>query len=131
VTAGNRLLRIGRALLRCAYWLAALAAFVCLCNYVIDARMRISRQPACQWQSVPVPDDRPYSARWCKLTKDTVLTRLYDHSGTQLLAERTYPQLGTPFVAWAPDRLWYDTYPDDSFIALPPSLIDRLRASLP
>ncbi len=65
------------------------------------------------------------------MTKDTILFRLYDATAQQLLAERTYFQLDGPLIGWAPDRIWYDTYPDDMYVSLPPTWMDRLRAKLP
>jgi hypothetical protein len=112
-------------------WLGAFIAFICLCSYVIDAHMRATRTSSCEWIVVPNPDDVPYFARWCKLTKDTVLLRLYDAKEQHLLAERTYFQLDRPNLGWAPNYFWYDSYPDDAFIELPPSIFERLRAKLP
>ncbi|WP_219210663.1 hypothetical protein [Variovorax boronicumulans] len=65
------------------------------------------------------------------MTNDTVWIQLHDADGQKMLADRTYFQLGTPNVGWAQDRIWYDTYPEDAYIALPPTLLDRLRAKLP
>ncbi len=126
-----RFARLWRALVRCACWLAVLVAFAHLCSYVIDARTRATRAPNCHWNDVPNPDSAIYSARWCKLTKDTVLLRLYDITAQHLLAERTYFHLDRPFVAFAPDKLIFNTYPEGSFITLPPTLFERLRAKLP
>jgi len=127
----HRFARLWRTLVRCACWLAALLALVYLCSYVIDARTRATRAPDCQWNTAPNPDDAPYSARWCKLTKDTVLLRLYDSKEQHLLVERAYFHLDRPFVFLKRNELIFDTYPDDAFIALPPSLFERLRAKLP
>lgn len=118
-------------LLRVAAWLALLAFVVNLLAYLIDARKRATRAPTCQWHAVPDAGNAPYTARWCMLTKDTALIQLYDADGQHLLADRTYFQLGTPNVGWAQDRIWYDTYPEDAYIVLPPTLLDRLRAKLP
>jgi len=123
--------RLWQVLVRCAIWLAALVAFVYLCNYVVDARTRMTRAPSCHWNAVPNPDNAPYSASFCYLNKETVLLRLYDPLGKHLLAERTYFNLDRPFVAFTQDELIFDTYPDDASIALPPSLFERLRAKLP
>ena len=128
--AGPSLARLRRLLLRWTCWIAALVALVYLCDYLIDARMRMTKAPSCEWIIVPTIGNSPYSARFCYLNKETVLVRIYEISG-KLLAERTYFQLGTPRISWDTDRLWYDTYPADTFIALPPTLIDRLRAKLP
>lgn len=117
--------------MRCAAWIALGFAIVRLPVYLIDARKRTTRAPACQWSTVPDAGNAPYTARWCMLTKDTALIQLYDADGRHLIADRTYFQLGTPNVGWAHDRIWYDTYPEDAYIALPPSLLDRLRAKFP
>jgi hypothetical protein len=45
--------------------------------------------------------------------------------------ERTYFHLDRRFVPLKKNELIFDTYPDDAFIALPPSLFERLRAKLP
>lgn len=119
-----------KALVRCAIWLSALVALVYLCSYVIDALKRSIRAPDCQWNTVPNPDSAPYSARYCWLSKQEILLRLHGGAG-HLIAERTYPYSNIPFFVWSPDKLIFDTYPDDAFIALPPSLFERLRAKLP
>ena len=93
--------------------------------------MRLARVPNCQWDAVPNPDNAPYSARWCKLAKDTVLLRLYDAKEQHLLAERSFFQMDHPNFYWRADAFGYDTRPDGGLIWLPPSLIDRLRAKLP
>jgi hypothetical protein len=127
----SRLARLHKPLLRWVCWVIALFALVYLCNYLMDARMRRQKAPSCEWDITPSPDNLPYSVRFCYLNKETVLLRLYDSTGKQLLAERTYFQLDRPRISWDTDRLWYDTYPDDSFITLPPSFFERLRARLP
>lgn len=120
-----------RALVRCACWLTTLVVLVYLCRYVIDAHKRTTKTPGCHWNAVPNPGNLPYSASFCYLNKETVLLRLYDQSGKKLLAERTYFHLDRPFVLLKKNELIFDTYPDDAFIALPPSLFERLRAKLP
>lgn len=127
----HRFARLRFVLMRCAAWLAMLVFIFQLSDYLIDARKRATRSPTCQWNTVPDAGSASYSARWCMLTKDTALIQLYDADGRRLIADRTYFQLGTPNVGWAHDRIWYDTYPEDAYIALPPSLLDRLRAKLP
>lgn len=116
---------------RCALWIVVPIALIQLGSYIIDARTRAARAPSCEWRLVPNPNNTSYVARWCKLTKDTVLLRLYDATEQNLLAERAYFQLDRPNLGWAHDYLWYDTHPDDAFIALPPSMLERLRAKLP
>ncbi|MFZ3117900.1 MAG: hypothetical protein WA159_06225 [Variovorax sp.] len=127
----RRLWKLFRVFLRCALWIAAFAAFVYLCSYLSDAHTRATKAPDCKWIAVENPDNVPYTARFCYLTKDTVLLRLYDAEELHLLAERTYFNLDRPFIAFVQDELVFDTYPEGSFIALPPSLVERLRAKLP
>ena len=128
--ASPRLAKLRRQLLRWTCRLAALVALIYLCDYLLDAHMRITKAPSCEWYAVPRPDGDFYSARYCWLSKDTQLLHLYDQGG-QLIAERTYPYSNVPQFIWGADFLQYDTWPEGSFIALPPSLIDRLRAKLP
>lgn len=125
------MIRVMQVVLRGTYWLAALFSTVVLCIYLRDAHMRSVGAPNCSWNFIASAEGVQYSARFCYLNKKTVLLRLYDSSATELLAERTYLQLDRPFISWDSDRLWYDTYPEGSFIALPPSLFERLRARLP
>ena len=123
--------RITQVFLRIIYWVTVFVGSIFLCVYLSDAHMRSTGAPNCSWSEVANAKNAPYSARFCYLNKEVVLLRLYDASATELLAERTYLQLDRPFISWDSDRLWYDTYPDGSFIALPPSLFERLRAKLP
>ena len=73
----------------------------------------------------------PYVARYCYLTKDTVLLRLYAANADQVLAERMFFHLDRPTFYWEPDEFGYATSPDGGVISLPPTLLDRLRARLP
>lgn len=123
--------RVKRILLQGVKWTVAASVFSTACVYLNDAYLRVTRSPACRWNSVPAPNGSPYSARYCFLHKQTVLFRLYDSNGATLLAERDSLQLDLPFISWDAGRIWYDTSPDDSFVALPPTLFDRLRAKLP
>ena len=129
--AGPRVARLRKLLLlQWTCWIAALVAFVYLCDYLIDAYTRITKAPPCQWYAVPILNGIPYSSRYCCLSKKTILLRLYEE-GDQLIAERTYPYSNLPRFIWWKNNLGYGAYPDDSFIVLPPTLIDRLRAKLP
>jgi len=126
----QRTTRPERVLVRYACWLAALTISLYLFSYLIDAYMRQSKVPDCRWYEVPNPDGAPYSARYCWLSKQDILLRLYDGAG-HLVAERGYPYSNIPFFVWSSDKLIFDTYPEDAFIALPPSRLERLRAKLP
>lgn len=119
-----------RSSFRWACWVAALCCLFFLCSYLIDAHTRLTKAPTCQWQDVPGADDLNYSARYCWLEKRLILLRLYSMDG-KLVAERTYSYPDLPEFTWTSDRLWYDTYPADAFIALPPSFWEHLRAGFP
>jgi hypothetical protein len=117
-------------LLRLAIWFTLFIAAIYFCSYAFDVHKRQTRGATCVWKAVPNPDNSPYQARYCYLTKDTGLLRLYDVKGKQLLAERMYFNLDLPRLYWSPDALSYDTSTGES-IPLPPTLLDRLRARLP
>ncbi len=126
----SRFRRILISLTRFVAWLVALGIVVLLLDYSLDVSKRMSRGPACQWNIVPNPGNEPYVARYCHLTKDTVVLRLYDAKEEQLLAERMYFEQNIASVFWTHDALIYTTRTDD-VISLPPTLLDRLRAKLP
>lgn len=112
-------------------WTASLSAFLYLCGYAVDVHERKTKEPACQWIAVPSRDAVPYAARYCYLNKETVLLRLYAAGGRQVLAERMFFELDQPNFYWKADALGYSTLSDGGFIALPPTVLDRLRARLP
>jgi hypothetical protein len=119
-------------LVRLAPCLFALAAFVGACSYVLDAHQRTTRLSGCNWNVVENPDRAPYSARFCYLTKDTVLLRLYDVKGKQLLAERTFINIDHPNFVFDREELIYDTSSrDGGKILLPPNIVDQWLARLP
>lgn len=126
----HRFARLWRALVRCACWLTTLVALVYLCSYVIDAHKRTTKAPGCQWNAVPNPGKSPYSARFCYLTKEAVLLRVYDETG-QLVAERPYTYSDLARFYWEPNGLGYISDDRGSFVELPPGFIERLRAKLP
>lgn len=126
-----RLAGLRKVIVRFACCLAALVAFVYLCNYVSDARTRATKAPDCVWDPIPNPESEPYTAYYCVLSKGTILLRLYDITEQHLLAERTFSHADWPNFFWKPMGLGYDAYPDGDLIALPPSLFERLRAKLP
>ena len=126
-TQATRRLRI---FARVGLWIAAFSVFLYLCGYAFDVNKRTTRVQGCRWNLVDDPTAKPYSARWCKLTKDTVLLRLYDTNGL-LLAERMFFELDRPNFYWKDDALGYSTPPDGGVITLPPTVLDRLRAKLP
>lgn len=112
-------------------WLTIVIAALYLWGYAFDVHKRTTREPACQWIEVPNRDAMPYAARWCKLTKDTVLLRLYAANADQVLAERMFFHLDRPTFCWEAGEFGYATSPDGGVISLPPTLLDRVRARLP
>ncbi|MES2529853.1 MAG: hypothetical protein V4636_02370 [Pseudomonadota bacterium] len=101
-----------------------------LLDYSFDVSKRLSNQHACRWDLVENPKNSPYVARYCQLTKDTVVLRLYDAKEENLLAERIYFEENVALVVWTPTELLYRNSTGD-VILLPPTLIDRLRAKFP
>jgi hypothetical protein len=98
-----------------------------------SSHRRLYDEPlGCNWNAVENPDRAPYSARFCYLTKDTVLLRLYDVKGEQLLAERTFINIDRPNFVFDREELIYDTSSrDDGKILLPPNIVDQWLARLP
>jgi hypothetical protein len=118
--------------IRISTYVLALVTFISVCNYLLDAYERHSRTPNCRWHAIENPERLPYSARFCYLTADTVVLRLYDIQETQLLAERTFFELDRPNIVWSDRGLIYDTSSiDGGVIQIPPGLIERIRARLP
>jgi hypothetical protein len=103
---------------------------ISLTNYAVDANLRMSAEPGCQWNHISNPNGFPYQVRFCYLNKETVSLRLYDAQGHRLLAERTFFELDRPLIYWESDALGYDVS-NGQKIALPPTYIDRLRALMP
>lgn len=101
-----------------------------LLDYSLDVSKRLSREPACTWDLVDNPKNKPYVARYCHLTKDTVVLRLYDAREETLLAERMYFKQNIASIIWTSDGLLYDTWMG-GVIPLPPTFIDHVRAKLP
>lgn len=126
----DRYRKLSIRLVRFITWIVALSIIVLLLDYSLDVSKRLSREPACKWNIVPNPENLPYVARWCKLTKDTALLQLYAPGEKTLLAERMFIELDAPLLWWTPDKLGYDVQMGHS-IKLPPTLIDRVRARLP
>jgi hypothetical protein len=125
-----RLEKIRKSLERIALWIGALTIVFVLLDYSLDVSKRLSREPACTWDLVENLENEPYVARYCHLTKDTVMVRLYDAKEEDVLAERMYFEQNMAKIYWTPDGLLYDTS-IGGVISLPPTLIDRLRAKLP
>lgn len=118
-------------LLRCIVWGALIAVVMCLFKYVRDARMRMAKTPDCKWHVDPHPDHKPYVARYCFLTKETVLLRLNGAQARRLLAQRAFPNSDWLHFLWMADGLAYDAYRGGDSIELPSSLLDGLRTRLP
>lgn len=127
----SRARKIFTLLRQVVIWIGVLGMVVLLIDYSLDVSKRLSMEPACIWDPVDNPDHVPYVARYCILARNTILFRLYDASGKQLLAERTYFQMDRPNISWAPGKIWYDTASDDMYVRLPPTMLDFLRAKLP
>ena len=129
--------------IRCVKWLIVFAAVIQLCIYANDVHTRMIKGSTCQWHPVKdrfaLPDDPPppYSARYCYVEKYTILLQLFDADDRHLLAERMYRYLDAGSFFWDTDEqgraksLIYDTSDDGGEIAVPPTLLDRLRAKLP
>lgn len=133
--------RFGHMLIRWAKWLIVLAAFIQLCIYAIDVHTRKTEVPGCKWNPVknhlePPDAPPPYLGRFCYLSNDMILLQLYDVGGEQLLAERMYRYPDIARLTWVTNEkrrltsLQYDSLTGDN-IAVPPTLLDRLRAMLP
>ncbi len=126
-----RLACLAKCLRLCVWWITGIAASIWLCSYGSDAYTRYSRMPDCVWKVAPNPGNRPYAVRFCYLTKDTAVVRVYDLSEKHLLAERTFFELDRPRFYWTPEALGYSNERYGGLISIPPTLIDRLRAKLP
>jgi hypothetical protein len=119
--------------------------FVQLCLYANDVHTRLTKGKSCQWHVVedrfgPPDPPPPYTARYCNIERYTVLLQLYDASGRKLLAERMYLDIDMGTFFWATDSgnlaraLMYESSDSGTGygeIALPPTLLDRVRAALP
>ena len=125
-----RLEKILISLRRIIFWISASAVIVLLIDYVLDVSKRRSRGADCAWSSIEKEENFLYVARYCHLTKDTALLRLYDADGDALLAERMYFESNHVKVNWIGNKLIYSNSESD-FISLPPTFLDRLRAKLP
>jgi hypothetical protein len=99
-------------------------------NYWKSAHLRSFCEP--KDRNSEYSADGHYLARYCYF-KDTIVLRLYDKDGTQLLAERTYRDpSGVPVeLYWKKGALLYPEEHDLGTIRLPPSLYDRILAKLP
>ncbi len=126
----DRFKRILISLGRFIAWIVALGVVVLLLDYSLDVSKRRSLGSVCRWNVAPNPENFPYVARYCYLTKDIVLLRLYDAQGRELLAERMYLEPNVALIVWTSDELLYRNSAGDT-ISLPPTIIDRLRARLP
>ena len=138
--AGPRFARLPKPLLRWIFWIAALVALVYLCNYLVDARLRMTKAPYCTWNTVPNSTKPSYSARFCYLLKNRAPLRLdggtflvqVHHGVDGLVVERTYLYPDLANVYWEINGLGYvGDNGSGGFIDIPPTLIDRLRAKLP
>ncbi|WP_304303681.1 hypothetical protein [Pseudacidovorax intermedius] len=115
-----------------ACWLLLGTLLIETVDYVFDARLRAHTVPKCRWtDNSPAPDPFPYLARWCFLTKEVVMLRLYDKEGRTLLAERMFDYPDFPRIYWKSKKLGYQTLTGDDEIALPPSKLDLWRTRLP
>jgi hypothetical protein len=115
---------------RIVLWIGTLSLVVLLLDYSLDVSKRLSLEPTCIWDAVDTPKKLPYVVRYCHLTKDTVVLRIYDAKEKELLAERMYFEQDMARIYWVPRGLLYDSSMS-GVIPLPPTFIDRLRAKLP
>jgi hypothetical protein len=120
-----------KKLLRTIWWLFGAAIVTILCNYVIEARKRITGKGRCNWIAVSNHRHASYMAKFCYLTYDTVLVRLYDEEQKRLLAERVFFESDRPNFYWKSGALGYGGETYGGVIALPPTVLDRWRTRLP
>lgn len=130
VMNASRIEKLRRSLGKAALWIGAFSTTIFLLDYSLDISKRVAREPACIWDLVENPRHISYVARWCKLTKDTTLLRLYDPKEETLLAERMFFELDASLFWWTVDELGYDIQ-REYVIKLPPTWIDRFRTKLP
>ena len=121
-----------KKLLRVSLWLGAMTTVVLLVDYAMDAHTRAEWLPKCQWEDFkPVRYPHPYLARWCFVKREMIVVRLFDETGQKLLAERTFEYPTFPRMYWQQDEFGFLTSSGAGGISLPPTLLDRLRLSLP
>jgi hypothetical protein len=130
VSKVGRLEKILISLSSVLFWISALSGVVLLLDYSLDVSKRQSRGGDCVWDLVEKEKNFPYVARYCYLTKNTAMLRLYDDKEEVLLAERMFFEMDYVMLNWTGDKLIYSNSEFD-FISLPPTWIDRLRAKLP
>lgn len=99
--------------------------------YLSEADTRHERMPSCEWSSIENHEQVAYSARWCKLTKDTVVLRLYELDENRLVVERSFPHFDGPHFFWDAEGIGYDSQDGGDVISLPPTAYERFRARLP
>ena len=126
-----RLPRFVRVFGRFVLCVSALTSFFGTLLYLSEAGMRRERMPACKWNALPLDEDHQYAVSWCKLTKDTVVLRLYELQKNRLVVERSYLHFDRPNFYWNSVGIGYDGQDGGDVISLPPSFIERLRAMLP
>ena len=112
-------------------WLAFILTAMQFGNYAIDAQIRAKSVPNCRWRPVENNGESAYSARYCRLDKNTILLRIYGAAGSKSVAERSFQHSDAPNFFWKDGGLTYDAYPDGDTVRLPPTFMDKLRAQLP
>ena len=112
-------------------WIACFFLVVQLVNYAIEAQVRAKSVPSCRWRPVENSGEPTYSARYCRLDKETVLLQIYGAAGGKPVAERSFQHSDAPNFFWKDGGLIYDAYPDGDTVRLPPTFIDKLKARLP
>lgn len=124
----------GQWLLLCAKWgVGIIGVFIAinLIVYLSEADTRHERMSSCEWSSIKSNEPIAYSARWCKLTKDTVILRLYELDENRLVVERSFPHFDGPHFFWDAEGIGYDSQDGGDVVSLPPAVYERFRARLP
>lgn len=130
MTFASPFVRSRKMFFRLCVLLIAILMLVSSGRYLIDARLRHAAVPSCEWHSVPKPATVSYRARYCWLSKEALLLRLYDEDD-QLVAERAYRHFDLPRFFWNAQGLRYVPDEGEDLIEIPPTFLDRLRARFP
>jgi hypothetical protein len=127
----ERRLRLKKAMKRILVWAALLLVVGSALKYQADVRTRMGANAF--KESVSSTDGGLYTARYAYLGGEEFLLRVYRTADMALLAERTYPEPDAVDLLWTKEKLIYDTSAFDGkgYIALPPTLLDGIRAKLP
>jgi hypothetical protein len=125
----GRILRLKIAAKKILIWSVVLLVAGTAWKYQSDVRMRAKAQ-ACTHELSP-DDGGRYRAEQCSLGGYVMLLRVYEARTGQLLAERTYSVVDTPELIWTSRGVFDRFGPEEMVVRLPPTLLDRVRASMP